>query len=237
VLQADGHRFGLIVDRINDTEEIVVKPLDKHLKGIPAFAGATIMGDGRIALILDVLGLAQQANVVGRGQDRSRAKRAGETEAPERPKQTLLLFSLSDGRPVAVPLSMVARLEMFDAARVETLADYRVVQYRGEVLPLLDIEALMGSGAGPWGSEGPLHVVVHGDGKRHVGLVVQRIVDVVEEHLDVKQPTSGRSGSGVLGCAVIQKRVTELLDLDAMLRLEAGRFLDPESAAAGGREG
>ena len=233
VLQADNHRFGLIVDRITDSEEIVVKPLGKHLKGIPAFAGATIMGDGRVALILDVLGLAQVARVVGQGQDRTKSKRTQTVEASERRKQSLLLFSLSDGRPVAVPLSMVARLEIFDARTVEALQDYRVVQYRGEVLPLLDVDTLMGTGAANWDAEGPLHVVVHGVGDRHIGLVVRRIIDVVEEHVDVKRPTSGRSASGVLGCAVIQKRVTEMLDLDAMLRLEAGRFLAGDETTTG----
>jgi len=237
VLQADNQRFGLIVDRINDSEEIVVKPLGKHLKGIPAFAGATIMGDGRVALILDVLGLAQAAHVVG-SQERSKARRSQgtEAEAPQRRKQSLLLFSLADGRPIAVPLSMVSRLEIFDARTVEPLADYRVVQYRGEVMPLLDVDTLMGTGGGNWQSEGPLHVVVHGYGKRYVGLVVKRIVDVVEEHLELKKPAQGRTASGVLGCAVIQKRVTELLDLDVMLRTEAGRFLLPSDDGAAGME-
>jgi len=224
VLQADNHRFGVIVDRINDSEEIVVKPLGKHLKGIPAFAGATIMGDGRVALILDVLGLAQAAHVVS-SKERSKARRTQGTEVAQRRKQSLLLFSLADGRPIAVPLSMVSRLEIFDGRTIEPLADYRVVQYRGEVLPLLDVDALMGTGGGNWQDEGPLHVVVHGDGKRNVGLVVRRIIDVVEEHLDLKKPAQGRTVSGVLGCAVIQRRVTEVLDLDVMLRTEAGRFL------------
>jgi two-component system chemotaxis sensor kinase CheA len=73
VLQTDGQQFGLVVDDINDTQEIVVKPLGSQVKDVPAFAGATIMGDGRVALILDVLGLAQRAKVVSEARDRALA--------------------------------------------------------------------------------------------------------------------------------------------------------------------
>ena len=122
VLQADDRQFGLIVDAIHDTEEIVVKPLQKQTKGISAFAGATIMGDGKVALILDVLGLAQKANVVSGVRDRSRRQRnrprdrrsaAGREpdRAPVRPH--------SDGGRMAIPLSQVARLEEFSGGVLE----------------------------------------------------------------------------------------------------------------------
>ncbi len=119
VLQADGRQFGLVVDEINDTEEIVVKPLGKQLKGITCFAGATIMGDGRVALILDVLGVAQRANVIAEVRDRSLTeKNKTETHGDER--QTLLLFDAGAGSRMAIPLSMVARLEEFPRAKIET---------------------------------------------------------------------------------------------------------------------
>lgn len=109
VLQADGRQFGLVVDEINDTEEIVVKPLGKQLKGINCFAGATIMGDGKVALILDVLGLAQHANVVSEVRDRSLADKT-KTDVRSTERQTLLLFDAGQGTRMAIPLSVVDRL-------------------------------------------------------------------------------------------------------------------------------
>ena len=119
VLQADDRQFGLVVDGINDTEEIVVKPLGKLLKGIPLFASATIMGDGRVALILDVLGIAQRANVISENRDRSKSDttvRAGDTS---REVQTLLLIRAGQDGRMAIPLSQAARLEEFPRHTIE----------------------------------------------------------------------------------------------------------------------
>ncbi len=119
VLQADDRQFGLVVDGTNDTEEIVVKPLGKLLKGIPLFASATIMGDGRVALILDVLGIAQRANVISENRDRSKSDttvRAGDTS---REVQTLLLIRAGQDGRMAIPLSQVARLEEFPRHTIE----------------------------------------------------------------------------------------------------------------------
>src|SRR5262249_16290742 len=125
---------------INDTEEIVVKPLGKQLKGLAAFAGATIMGDGRVALILDVLSLAQHARVVSdvRGRrtadplaDRLDAARAGDAQA-------LLLFRVGQ-QQMAMRLSMVARLEEFPQSAIERAGDQDVVQYRGDIMPLVNL--------------------------------------------------------------------------------------------------
>ncbi len=113
VLQADDRHFGLIVDEINDTEEIVVKPLGKQLKGISTFAGATIMGDGQVALILDVLGLAQRANVVSEVRDRGVGEKTAETESRHDDGESLLLLGGPDDGRMAMPLSLVARLEEF----------------------------------------------------------------------------------------------------------------------------
>src|SRR6185369_754668 len=108
VLRGGERQFGLVVDQINDTEEIVVKPLSKQLKGISVFAGATIMGDGRVALILDVNGLAQQAGVLAEGHDRAQRDSAIAEASSAAQKQTMLLFRVGKGHRVAVPLSTVA---------------------------------------------------------------------------------------------------------------------------------
>jgi two-component system chemotaxis sensor kinase CheA len=111
VLQADDRPFGLVVDAIHDTEEIVVKPLQKQLKGISAFSGATIMGDGKVALILDVLGLAQKAHVISGARERALSEKAPTATGPAGDRQTVLLFMTRDGGRMAIPLSLVARLE------------------------------------------------------------------------------------------------------------------------------
>ncbi|MBS0673328.1 chemotaxis protein CheW, partial [Enterococcus faecalis] len=133
VLQADGHEFGLVVDAITDTQEIVVKPLGSRLKETPLFAGATIMGDGLVALILDVLGIAEGARVLAATRDRSSGTAVAEAAAEGQDARTLLLVGLGhDGvadRRAALDLAEVARLEEFPADAVEIAADREVVQY------------------------------------------------------------------------------------------------------------
>jgi two-component system chemotaxis sensor kinase CheA len=148
VLQADERQFGLVVDEINDTEEIVVKPLGKQLKGIKTFAGSTIMGDGRVALILDVLGVAQTSNVVSESRERALSDKDKHVASTGGERQTMLLFQCGvDGR-MAMDLSLVARLEEFKPEMVECAGDAQVVQYRGQIMPLLRVsDVLLGPAA------------------------------------------------------------------------------------------
>ena len=215
ILQADGRQFGLVVDEINDTEEIVVKPLAKQFKGINCFAGATIMGDGKVALILDVLGLAQHANVINEVRDRSLTdKIKSDSRASDR--QTLLLFDVGEGGRMAIPLSMVARLEEFPRDQVERSGSQEVVQYRGQILPLIRVSDHVRAAAGADSKGGDLmQVVVYSEQGRSVGLVVGSINDIVEEAVTVRRDAIG---DGILGSAVIQNKVTDLLDVAAVIR-------------------
>jgi two-component system chemotaxis sensor kinase CheA len=236
VLQADDRQFGLVVDAIHDTEEIVVKPLQKQLKGVGAFAGATIMGDGRVALILDVVGLAQMANVVSGARGRTlteKAPAAGDESGATR--QSLLVFATTDGGRMAIPLAQVARLEVFPRSSLERVGAGEVVQYRGAILPLLNVARelrRLARGDRPRGrpnATGRRHggdvpsdgatgdaaqVVVFSGGGRRVGLVVASIVDIVDEEV-VARSEAGRPG--VLFTAVVQGRVTEFLDVNGIL--------------------
>jgi two-component system chemotaxis sensor kinase CheA len=211
VLQADGEQFGLVVSEISDTAEIVVKPLGRLLKGVRAFAGATIMGDGRIALILDVLGLAEMASVNSLHRDGAGHGDGDDSETADR--RTMLLFSLGERR-LALMLEMVARLEEFDVATVEHAGDQRVVQYRGEILPLVFLSEELGypSDRNP---EAPLRVVVYTEGTHSVGLVVDGIHDIVEQSIELSTHTAV---AGTLGSAVIQGHVTDVLDVEGVLR-------------------
>ncbi|GGI08116.1 chemotaxis protein CheA [Egicoccus halophilus] len=221
VLQADGHQFGLVVDDITDTQEIVVKPLGGHLKDATLFAGATIMGDGRIALILDVLGIAQRARVVSEARERSASLTdRDEAVAANDARRTLLLVGVADRR-AAVALSEVSRLETFDPATVEWASGKEVVQYRDEILPLVRLGDAIGVYGGGNG-EGPLEVVVHEVAGRAVGIVVDAILDIVEQELHLDQ---GDGRPGLLGSAVIQERVTDVLDVAAIVAtVDPARF-------------
>lgn len=211
VLQADGEQFGLVVSEISDTAEIVVKPLGRLLKGVRAFAGATIMGDGRIALILDVLGLAEMAGVNSLHRDGAGHGDGDDSDSADR--RTMLLFSLGERR-LALMLEMVARLEEFDPATVEHAGDQRVVQYRGEILPLVFLAEELGypSERDPASA---LRVVVYTEAGRSVGLVVDGIHDIVEQSIELSTHTAV---PGTLGSAVIQGLVTDVLDVHGVLR-------------------
>jgi len=223
VLQADGRQFGLVVDQINDTEEIVVKPLRKQLKTVKTFAGSSIMGDGKVALILDVLGLAQRASVVTETRDRALTEKATESAATAGEKQVFLLFAGPGDSRMAIPLSTLARLEEFPVAQVEMSGSQWVTQYRGQILPLIRLNVVLEEcrnklptlQAPPAPDSGPIQVLVLNHDGRSFGLVVERILDIVEDRADVR---SAATRAAVLYSVVIGDRVTELLDIPAILR-------------------
>ena len=215
VLQADGRPFGLVVDEINDTEEIVVKPLGKQLKGISSFAGATIMGDGRVALILDVVGLAQHANVVTETRDRPVIDTKARAQSDADQRQTLLLFSVGKDRRMAIPLALAARLEEFPVSRVERTGATEVVQYRGQILPLIRVADHVAGRVTPDEPSDILQVVVYAEQGRSYGLVVSQINDIVNESVTIKRASASQ---GILGSAVVQDRVTDLLDVPGLVR-------------------
>lgn len=215
VLRADDRQFGLVVDRINDTEEIVVKPLSKQLKGIPVYSGTTIMGDGRVALILDVLGLAHSSNVISQARDRAMADLHDRSSSRDGDCQTLLVLGVGPTHRFALPLSQVTRLEKIDPRTIEIADHQEVVQYRGEILPLIRLGQQMGVESLAADSDELLEVVVYTENGRSVGIVVDRIVDIVETSLEVTRPSSRR---GLMGSAVVDEFVTDLLDLPTIIR-------------------
>jgi two-component system chemotaxis sensor kinase CheA len=220
VLQADDRRFGLIVDSVSDAVEIVVKPLGTALKGVDTFAGATILGDGRVGLILDVLGIARRAHVLTDEQDARRIAARGETDAPETEQTALLVFADHEGGRMAIPLELVTRLEEFPRAELESSGPLPVVQYGDEILHLVDISRLMlerrhAKRVDGLGSSGEnLPVVVYEHEGRRVGVVCGQIVDVIHHDLVDLQPGSR---PGVAGTMVVDGRVTEVLDLPQIL--------------------
>jgi two-component system chemotaxis sensor kinase CheA len=221
VLQAEDRQFGLVVDGINDTQEIVVKPLGKQLKGLTLYAGATIMGDGRVALILDVLGIGQRSGVFGESREQTRVADKQKMQS-EIEQQRLLLFRSGSFDRLAVPLSLVARLEEFPLSAIEHAGGGQVVQYRNRILPLVSLRAVLEPGALNQGQlSDPVQVVVFNDGDRSVGMVVDQILDVAEEAVTVRQKSSRK---GLLGSAVVGKRVTDFLDLNEVIHASEGNW-------------
>ncbi|MGO9403871.1 MAG: chemotaxis protein CheA [Terriglobales bacterium] len=236
VLQAEERQFGLVVDQINDTEEIVVKPLRKQLNPVKTFAGSSIMGDGKVALILDVLGLAKRASVVTETHARPLTEKAADTPVATLEKQTFLLFAGPGDSRMAIPLSTLARIEEFPVAQVEMSGSQWVTQYRGQILPLIRLHVVLEERRHqppdletPPAPDSPsIQVLVLNHEEHSFGLVVDRILDIVEGRADV---TSAATRSFVLYSVVIGGRVTELLDIPSILRSGAMSATPPAVAA------
>ncbi|MEP6759289.1 MAG: chemotaxis protein CheA [Actinomycetota bacterium] len=220
VLQADDRRFGLVIDGVTDSAEIVVKPVGGYLKGVDTFAGATILGDGTVGLILDVIGLARRAHVLTKKQERELEQLYDHSEEREAPGVSLLVFTDHEGGRMAIPLELVTRLEEFPRAELESSGPFPVVQYGKEILHLVDISRLMldrrrtsrTEGLSTAGEALPVIVYLH-EGRR-VGVLVGQILDVVRHDLVELQPGSR---PGVAGTMITQGRVTEVLDLPQIL--------------------
>jgi len=228
VLQADGRQFGLVVDAINDTEEIVVKPLGKQFKNLSFYAGATIMGDGRVALILDVMGVAQRAGVISEGKDQITIASMDDKHTGQEGKSSLLVIENENQTRMAIPLNIVSRLEEIPVTKVEHTGDRDVVQYREEIMPLVWVaDYVTGIGGRPQADEdNNMQAVVFTENKRSVGLVVNKIEDIVEQSFSVQRATHQQ---GVLGSAVIQDRVTQLLDVEGIVKQADPLFFEERS--------
>ncbi len=224
VLRAEDRQFGLVVDRINDTEEIVVKPLSKQLKGVPVYSGTTIMGDGKVALILDVLGLAHTSNVIAEARDRQMTDNAERSSARSSDAVSLLVVGVGETQRYAMPLSQVTRLEKIETNKVEYANHQQVVQYRGEILTLIRLADSMNISSSYVPADDLLDVVVYSEGEKSVGLIVDRIIDIADTVLEVTRPAHR---DGILGSAVVQDHVTDLIDLPGIVRqMDPAAFAD-----------
>jgi two-component system, chemotaxis family, sensor kinase CheA len=233
VLQAGSRQFGVVVEDILDTEEIVVKPLGKQLKSISVYAGATIMGDGSVALILDVMALAQRAGIVTEARESTAEEKSRMLHAAGAisERQALLLAENGVSGRVAIPLRTVARLEEFPATVVEYAGTRAVMQYRGQIIPLVRLSDFVATTGGVSLEErSSIRVVVYSEGAFTAGLIVERIVDIVEQNITVD---SVNPRPGITGTCVVDKRVTDVLDVPAIVRAAVPEGLLPglESSA------
>lgn len=207
VLQADSRRFGLLVDRVLNTEEIVVKPLSGRLKAIGLYAGATLLGDGRVSLILDVQAIGRRAMAGDRGE--LERARSAEDRTELRETVQVLVAGIGDGRRVAIPLASVTRLEKLPANLLEHVGGREVLQYRGSITPVVRLDRMLGTLAQ---ERDELTVVVSSRRGRSVAVVVDQIVDIVDDDVSAH---SDLGDHGIVGSTVLKDRVTELLDIRA----------------------
>jgi two-component system chemotaxis sensor kinase CheA len=205
VLEAAGRKVGLAVDDVLDTEEIVVKPLSGPLRNVQSFSGATILGDGSVIMILDPNGVSAEV-ATSEAEDSEIQDDIGAEETNSLgARQRLLLVKAGGDEPKAVPVSLITRLEDFEAGKIESVDGRFVVQYRGRLLPLAHA-----SGHEMFATEGRQPVLVFSEDDRSAGVAVDEILDVVEETLDLEM---GSSRPGVIGSAVIKGKATEILDI------------------------
>lgn len=234
ILMAGGRQFGLVVDQVHDQQEIVVKPLAAALKPINVFSGATILGDGRVVLILDVVGVAQRANLVAEARDDGVSQAQVEVSASSEPITSLLLLRGPDDSRLAVPLARVARLETVPLSQLEEAGGTEVLQYGNNIMPIVQLSSLLPERrvrprnveSEPESSEYVNLVVLSARGGQ-IAMAVHDILDVVDAPIVLKSPGSR---SGVLGTLVIQQRVTELLDLDWVIEQAGYSALPLEEA-------
>jgi len=208
VAQVGAQTFGIVVDEVFDTEEIVVKPVCSILRNIAMFSGNTILGDGSVIMIVDPNGIASSIRNIEVEHDAAR-KIADEPHDDEEKLHSLLVFKAGSQEPKAVPLALVTRLEDIETDRIETSNGTLVVQYRGRLMPLVH--------ANPGGAlreDGRQPVLVFTDRDRAAGLIVDEIVDIVEDRMKIELLATA---PGHIGSAVIRGKATELLDVTHFL--------------------
>ena len=220
VLSAGDLEYGLVVDELADTEEIVVKPLGRHIKKISGYAGATIMGDGRVAPILDVLGLAEQAKLQFKGDDANEAARIGtrKMDILEEGKdmEKVLVFKQGEQSVFAVPISLVARIERIAFDRIEKVMGRHSIQYRGGSLRLIILDKYLPVES--LAEQDKVFIIVFEVGGREIGVVVGDLVDerMVPFELDIDT----HQRKGIMGSIIIDKQTVMVLDVFELVELE-----------------
>jgi two-component system, chemotaxis family, sensor kinase CheA len=218
VVSTGAVKYGLVVDHLHDSEEIVVKPLGRHLKQCKGYAGATIMGDGRVALILDVGNLVQMAglaSIEGADKSESMAKETAEAITAKRDMQSLLVFRSSEDEQFAVTLSQVERIEKVKSDQVEELGGKKVMHYRGGSLPLFSIDQV--ANVKPLAQNEDSLVIVFVLSGKEIGLLAIGPVDAVDVSVEVDDQTLKQTG--IMGSTIINDRTTQLIDIYELMEV------------------
>ena len=215
ILNAGDRFFGLLVDQIYDSEEIVVKPLGRWFKNIPLYSGATIMGDGKLALILDIVGLMKMLGVALEELEKGLAE---EKVLTIEETQFILIFEVGKDN-FAVPLALISRLDKVKSDQITTIGGKEVLLYKGKVIPILRIENYLPISYPEYGEE--VSVLFFTEREKTVGIICSRIVDTLETTLEVD--TTIYQQPGVIGHRIIHDRTVLFLDIFKIIEM-----FDPE---------
>ena len=218
VMQQANQLFGVIVNEVFDTEEIVVKPLSGAISDVRNFSGATILGDGSVIMIIDPASVFKSVGateaVAEDLEDLVAQKSSTRTEST-----SMLVFRAGGEQPKAVPLSLVTRLEDLDASTFEQGDSKTLVQYRGELMTIVAADPAMSIA-----TSGPQPVLVFVHNGQAAGVAVDAIIDIVEEKLDMEMATDRH---GMMGIAVLKGKATEIMDVGFYLTQALGNWDDP----------
>jgi two-component system chemotaxis sensor kinase CheA len=215
IVSSGTHRYGLVVDELNDSEEIVVKPVGRHVKSCTAFAGATIMGDGKVALILDINNIAQMAQLATITETTRAAEASEDITMQDSLKTSLLTFKNGENDYMAVPLDNVERIERIKTSDIEHIGSNRVIQYRGGNLALTELSQLLG--LSPLKESDTQELIVIRSNDKETGLMVNPPLDTVEVYLNPDETTFKRPG--VMGSMIINNHTTLIVDADKVVDL------------------
>ncbi|PCI50022.1 MAG: hybrid sensor histidine kinase/response regulator [Alphaproteobacteria bacterium] len=215
IVQVGSFTFGIVVDQVFDTEEIVVKPVAPILRNLPTFAGNTILGDGKVIMILDPNGIASQISD-STSDSSGFASEEDEHLTVEDGREAILLFRAGNENRRAVPLSLVARLEEIDVTTIETSDGKPVVQYRGQLMPLVTLDntyKMMEEGRQP--------ILVFIDGDKSMGIIVDEIIDILEDEINIELSSTI---DGQIGTSVINGHATDMIDVAYYIEKTHGKL-------------
>ena len=211
VVAAGQLQYGLVVDDLRDSEEIVVKPLGRHIKDAPCFSGATILGDGHIALILDIAGIANfhKLDVRGLADEKAEDGRSESSSEQSEDKQSVILFHNHPGEHFAIPAGAVARIDRIDTNTLVNIGGVEAVQGRDKILPILRLESQVS--AKPMDDNDTAYVIVVEAEDREIGLLVSTLVDV--QDITTKVDTMTIREPGISGSVTLDGAETRLIDI------------------------
>lgn len=223
IVTAGAFKYGIRVDELHESAEIVVKPLGMHFSGSSEFSGATILGDGTVALILDVDGVRMLSGASESHQIGSEAHEQPGEESQEQDSCSILIIKHAKDEMYAVPLQLVARIERFSISDLQNVGDRKAISYRGGILPLISLDGTVSSQALDV-SRNEFYVIVYTVGNDEIGLMASDIRDIVEYKDTIDIRTHKRAG--IAGSMIVNGEILQFLDMYGILELDDPDWTD-----------
>lgn len=218
IVAAGAYKFGIRVDELHESAEIVVKPLGTHFRRSKEFSGATIMGDGTVALILDVDGVRRLSGACESQHTENDLRTRDAEEASDMDSCSILIIQHAENEMYAVPLQLVARIEKFPISDLQNIGTRKAISYRGGILPLISLDGTVSTQ--PLNVKGDeFYVIVYTLGSEEVGLMASDIRDIVDYRDTIDNRTHKRDG--IAGSMLVNGEILQFLDLYGLLELDS----------------